>query len=668
MRTTIGKLTGPLRRTVAHLARGQGMSLISRELREVWDALRAAKGQRDEDLAEVRIRNLRGIWDLRFPFPYPVTVLAGPNGSGKSTVLFACACAYRVPGRGPGDFAPSRLFPNFVSRQDAVRSDPVPGTQLEFHYLHRGDRLSMTWRRGKSWSRKGDSQPERQVYLRTLANLTNPAEVRSILQLGRKQFQTETIGPDLLIFAHRILPWRYHNVNLFSGQSSRNLLFAEIEGAGDTRYSEFHMSSGERTIVRISKDISGLKNALVLIDEVDTGLHPYTQQQAMLELQRSALRQKLQIVVASHSPVVLDSVPPEARIFLDRDHGTGQVRREPLYRDIFQKALYGQSTGSSLGTMRRTTWPKGVIRGVLDVLNVEMGLRPEDVEVGRNTGRDEFSRPTFRTLGKFGKLSDFILVLDGDSRDMENSLKAVAEGYGHAFATFVFFREMHRRSIGCGASYARGQDGLCGYVWSCSGRFHDDDGQGGESGRRRCPSSAMPPRAALGALADDLGRTVPDIARSVGRREAENGAMPELLHALREQNRSLAKITDVAASATNRHVSDRPVRMAATVSAAAGGDPYRRPLLGLELSCRLIAEAEDSRIRRALATNLSDLFALPEHAVPLRHDGAEGVGHLLRARLFRSDWCSASRTSRASSTVRERMSARGAGRTSWTSM
>ena len=88
--------------------------------------------------------------------------------------------------------------------------------------------------------------------------------MRSILQLGRKQFQTETIGPDLLIFAHRILPWRYHNLNLFSGQSSRNLLFAEIEGAGDTRYSEFHMSSGERTIVRISKDISGLENALLL--------------------------------------------------------------------------------------------------------------------------------------------------------------------------------------------------------------------------------------------------------------------------------------------------------------------------------------------------------------------------------------------------------------------
>ena len=80
---------------------------------------------------------------------------------------------------------------------------------------------------------------------------------------------------------------------------------------------------GERAIVRMSKDISGLENALVLIDEVDTGLHPYTQKQTMLELQRSALRQKLQIIVASHSPVVLDSVPPEARIFLDRDPETG---------------------------------------------------------------------------------------------------------------------------------------------------------------------------------------------------------------------------------------------------------------------------------------------------------------------------------------------------------
>ena len=507
------------------------MSLIAAQLKEVWEALRATKGQRDEALVEVRITNLRNVEDLRIPFDYPVSVLAGPNGCGKSTVLFACGCAYRVPGRRSGDFAPGRLFPNFMSRKPAVLSDPAPETQFEFHYLHRGDRRSMIWRRGKSWSRRGDSQPEREVYLRTLANLTNPAEVRSILQLGRKQFRTETITPDLLIFAHRILPWRYHNLNLFSGQSSRDLLFAEIEGTGETRYSEFHMSSGERTIVRISKDISGLKNALVLIDEVDTGLHPYTQQQAMLELQRSALRQKLQIVVASHSPVVLDSVPPEARIFLDRDHVTGQVRREPLYRDILQKALYGQSQ-DRLSVLCEDDVAEGVIRGVLDVLNVEMGLRPEDVKVGRNTGKDEFPGHV-RTLGKFGKLSDFILVLDGDSRDMENRLKAVAEEYGHLLQPLFLPGDASPEHWLWGIVRARPDDYADTFGLAAADlKTMTDRVANLVEGAVQQRDAA---KAALGAFADDLGRTVPDIARSVGRRAAENGAIPELLHALREQ-------------------------------------------------------------------------------------------------------------------------------------
>ena len=220
----------------------------------------------------------------------------------------------------------------------------------------------MAWKRNKSWNRsfmgrKGGTQPERNVYLRTLANLTNPSEVRGILQLGRKQYQADTLTSNLLVFVHRILRHRYRNLSFISAQS-RDLLFAEVETNQDTRYSEFHMSSGERAILRISKDISGLHDALMLIDEVDTGLHPYTQQQVMLELQRIALRQQLQIIVASHSPVVLDSVPPEARIFLDRDDRSAEVRLMPAYRDIFQKSLYG-NLETSCRYCARTRSPRG---------------------------------------------------------------------------------------------------------------------------------------------------------------------------------------------------------------------------------------------------------------------------------------------------------------------
>ncbi|WP_420632762.1 AAA family ATPase [Candidatus Palauibacter sp.] len=512
------------------------MSLIARELREIWDALRAKSGERNDTLEEIRIKQLRNVRDLRVPFSYPVTVLAGPNGCGKSTVLFSCACAYRPPGRGTRKFVPSSMFPNFTSRQFAVASDAVQRTELEFYYLHGGERLSMAWRRGQRWNRsfmgrKGGRQPERDVYLRTLANLTNPSEVRSVLQLGRERVQSETLTPDFLVFAHRILPWRYRSLALISDRPTRDLLFAELDATEETSYSEFHMSSGERTILRISKDISELRNALVLIDEIDTGLHPYTQQQVMLELQRSALRQNLQIVVASHSSVVLESVPAEARLFFERDDQTGEVRRAPLYRDIFQKALYGQSR-DQLSILCEDAVAEGIIRGILDWLNIEIGLRHEDVVVGRDTGKDEFAGH-IRTLGMFNKLADFVFVLDGDARNLEHRLRAAAEEFGHTVRLLFLPDRGTPEQWLWDAIRLRPAD-----YTSHLGIAQSDLVPRMEDLERSIEGAVQQKdeaRVALSDLAQALGRTPPEIARIVGRVEAERGAVPELVEALRDR-------------------------------------------------------------------------------------------------------------------------------------
>lgn len=59
------------------------------------------------------------------------------------------------------------------------------------------------------------------------------------------------------------------------------------------------------------------------------------------------------------------------------------------------------------------------------------------------------------------------------------------------------------------------------------------------SGLERLAAGAVRDRdaakAAMGTFADQLDRTVPDLARIVGSREAEANAMPELLAALTEQ-------------------------------------------------------------------------------------------------------------------------------------
>ena len=367
-------------------------------------------------LAEIHLEGIRGIDDVRIKFDYPVSVIAGGNASGKSTMLFAAACAYKVPGAGVKDFVPSTLFPDYRPKV-GQRADRKPEVVIEFDYSTPDGRQSMRWRRSKGWNRsflgrKNATQPERPVYLRTLSNLSNPSEVRGVLSMSRlSSAPRETpLTASQIEFAQQMLPFRYAEVvNLSSG--TKNLLFAAQERGAE--YSELHMAAGERAILRLSREIAQLDGALVLIDEVEAGLHPWVQQLLMLQLQQLALRNDLQVIVTTHSPVVLDAVPAHGRIFLERDD-TGNVMVRPPYRDVVQNALYGRS-GDALNLRCEDSTAEGILQGVFDVLLPRERIRRESVRVGRDTGANEF--PMHATaFRKFGQIQNFVFVLDGDKR------------------------------------------------------------------------------------------------------------------------------------------------------------------------------------------------------------------------------------------------------------
>lgn len=371
-------------------------------------------------LSEIRLDGIRGFKNLRVVFDYPVSVIAGGNTTGKSTVLFAAACAYKVPGAGVRDYVPSTLFPDYRPKF-GERTDMREEVTIEFNYLTRNGPLSMRWRRGKGWNRsflgrKNASQPERQLYLRTLSNLSNPSEVRSVLNMSRLKSEPEEtpLTAAQIEFAHQMLPFRYSEVvDLSDGK--KHLLFASQEGGA--AYSELHMAAGERAILRLSQEITQLNGALVLIDEVEAGLHPRVQQLLMLHLQQLALRNDLQIIVTSHSPVVLDSVPLNGRIFLDRDESSGEVVVRPAYRDLIQNALYGRSN-EALKLLCEDEIAEGILEGVFDYLLPQERIRWETVQIGRDTGADEFPMHA-RSLAKFGQLQDTVFILDGDQRGSE---------------------------------------------------------------------------------------------------------------------------------------------------------------------------------------------------------------------------------------------------------
>ena len=403
--------------------------MLERRLEGLWRDLQGKKPHLPQFLSEIRLDGIRGFKNLRVVFDYPVSVIAGGNTTGKSTVLFAAACAYKVPGAGVRDYVPSTLFPDYRPKF-GEREDVREEVTIEFTYLTLDGPLSMRWRRGKGWNRsflgrKNASQPERQLYLRTLSNLSNPSEVRSVLNMSRLKSQPEEtpLTAAQIEFAHQMLPFRYSEViDLSDGK--KNLLFASQEGGA--AYSELHMAAGERAILRLSQEITQLQGALILIDEVEAGLHPWVQQLLMLHLQQLALRNDLQIIVTSHSPVVLDSVPLNGKIFLDRDDVSGEVVVRPAYRDLIQNALYGRSN-EVLKLLCEDEIAEGILEGVLDYLLPQERIKWESVHIGRDTGASEFPMHA-RSLAKFGQLQDTIFILDGDQRggEIEGDIQTAA--------------------------------------------------------------------------------------------------------------------------------------------------------------------------------------------------------------------------------------------------
>ena len=489
---------------------------MERRLQELWNQLQGKKPHFPHFLTEIRLQGIRGINNLKATFDYPVSVIAGGNASGKSTVLFATACAYRVPGTGDKDFVPSTLFPDYRPKGGG-REDHRDEVVLNFEYATPEGHCSMRWRRARGkrrWNRsfggrKNASQPERPVYLRTLSNLSNPSEVRGVLSMSRSaQVPRETaLTASLVELAHRMLPFRYGEVVKLSSKG-KALLFAAQDGGG--AYSELHMSAGERAILRLSQDIAQLRGALILIDELEAGLHPWVQQLLMAQLQQLALRNDLQVIVTTHSPVVLDAVPRNGRIFLERHH-TGEVTVRPAYRDIIQNVLYGRS-GDALNLLCEDKTAEGMLQGVLDVLLSDLEMGTESVHIGRDTGAEEFPSHAV-AFRKFGQIKHFIFVLDGDKRGSR-----AAEKLGeHAAGDSVFFlpgtvpeawvwQAMRQFSADEAKALGLSKDELTAKLGQLDALYDSAS-----------DSSARIAKTKLRQLADALGRTEPELARVVGR-------------------------------------------------------------------------------------------------------------------------------------------------------
>lgn len=84
-------------------------------------------------------------------------------------------------------------------------------------------------------------------------------------------------------------------------------------------YSSFNSASGEDVIARLIIDIvEAPRNSLIVIDELEVGLHPKIQRRLVDVINHIARNDNKQFIITTHSPTLLSTFSEASRIFIER--------------------------------------------------------------------------------------------------------------------------------------------------------------------------------------------------------------------------------------------------------------------------------------------------------------------------------------------------------------
>jgi len=97
---------------------------------------------------------------------------------------------------------------------------------------------------------------------------------------------------------------------------AHRLPVVECEGC---RYSGFNMGAGESALFELFAAIFACPDPLLLVvDELELGLHEEAQVRLVEALKKLCKTRKLQVICTTHSGALLGALPPEGRLFLER--------------------------------------------------------------------------------------------------------------------------------------------------------------------------------------------------------------------------------------------------------------------------------------------------------------------------------------------------------------
>jgi predicted ATPase len=299
---------------------------IREELAKKWETPYFSQKLKSIKFNEV---GLRGVKNTSIDFDYPITAIAGANGIGKTTILQLIACLYHNDDKThkPYRFSNAKTAKPYYTFGDFfihfAGEEKSEGASIVYHYEQKGKKKLVekthTLTKGKQWN-DYNRRPKRTTDFYGVSRVIPANEfamMKNTFGSSSASFTTKSLSTQSTDMVKKVLSKPLSSVDVNSSSKVVNFILNKINLSTGLSYSNFNMGAGEEVIISIISRMAELpEHSLVLIEELELGLHPKAQKLLMEMLFQIVFEKKLQLIFTTHSPFLFDAVPSEGRILL----------------------------------------------------------------------------------------------------------------------------------------------------------------------------------------------------------------------------------------------------------------------------------------------------------------------------------------------------------------
>ena len=208
--------------------------------------------------------------------------------------------------------------------------------------------------------------------------------------------------------------------NLYENNEGFTILFVTEH---KNRYSEAYAGSGESAVVKLVNEIVNSEAySLILLDEPETSLHPLAQKKLIEFILEQVKIKKLQVIVSTHSPDIIEDMPKEAikLLYENPDSGKINVMENVYFENAF--SFIGRTLSDKKIILVEDKLAKFIVEAVLKDINEEDFFEVKYFPGGESRLKQEF----WLVYSKEEDKKHFI-ILDGDQRKEKIEVKNLSD-------------------------------------------------------------------------------------------------------------------------------------------------------------------------------------------------------------------------------------------------